>query len=205
MNRWQKLWVNRQCEHCEEELFEEDLFCGVCRKEIDRFLYPVVSKSRGYSLMSIYHYDGIIRDLLRRMKFHEGRYLSRFFAGDIARFLNENDIHPEVVAHIPMHRKKKRKRGFDQAEDLSVETAKLLGVSSAPLLCRKKQTKALYALNAKERMRELEEAFSVLLPGDERLWVVLDDIVTSGSTIDEAALTLKEANILNALFLVIAR
>jgi len=202
---WRTLWVNRQCEICEEELFEDGLFCHECNEEIHRLVYPVVTQTEGYFLMSIYHYDGIIRELIHRMKFQEGRYVSRFFSAEMVRFLRANDISPQGVSYIPMHKKKKRKRGFDQAKDLCVEVSGQLGVSSASLLTRAKATRALYSLSAKERMHELEGAFTASIREDEQLWLVIDDILTTGSTIREASKTLRKAKIPNVLFLVIAR
>lgn len=205
MDSQRLLWGDRQCEVCQEELFCEGLFCPTCQREIDKLLYPVASRSEGYVIASMYHYDGLIRDLLRRMKFQEGRYLSRFFAGEIVRFLKENEMFAEVVSWIPMHRRKERRRGFDHAKDLAVETAKMLDIPFLPILRRAKPTRALYSLTAKERIGELKGAFEAALKEDERLWLVLDDILTTGSTIDEAAKILQEATIVNFVFLVIAR
>lgn len=202
---WRTLWVNRQCEICEEELFEDGLFCHECKEEIHRLVYPVVTQTEGYFLMSIYHYDGLVRELIHRMKFQEGRYISRFFSAEVVRFLRANDISPQAVSYIPMHKKKERKRGFDQAKDLCVEISRQLGVPSASLFTRAKATRALYSLSAKERMHELEGVFTASIREDEKLWLVIDDILTTGSTIREASKTLRIAKIPNVLFLVIAR
>ncbi len=205
MNKWRELWVNRQCEKCEEELFEEELLCALCLKEMNHLLYPIATDVCGFPLFSLYHYKGMVRDLLRKMKFKEARHLSHFFAQEIIAFLRENKITPEVVSYVPMHGTKARQRGFDQARDLAEETAKRLAIPFEELIRRARPTRPLYSLTAAERAKELKGAFEPLHTEDERLWMMVDDIVTSGATLYEVAHTLVEARISHVVFLVIAR
>lgn len=202
---WLQLWKNQRCEGCEDELFEEGLFCKACTRELQRFLFPLSSITEGVLLLSLYHYKGIVRDLIRRMKFLEGRYLSLFFAERIVQFLHDNEIEVEGVSFVPMHPRKRRQRGFDQARDLAEEVGKLLGLPMEEVLARTRRTPALYPLSSKERKRVMEKVFAATVHGDERLWLILDDISSSGATIVEAARALQRAGFVNFLFLTLAR
>ena len=111
----------------------------------------------------------------------------------------------EVLVPIPLHQSRRRKRGFNQAELL----AKALSVRSgipmdASLLIRTKKTHAQKELNDQERLANLKDAFSIQrrnIPYHNL--ILVDDIYTTGSTIDTAARLLKEYGVQKVYFLCI--
>ena len=111
----------------------------------------------------------------------------------------------EALIPIPLHPSRKRKRGFNQAELLAKAIAKRSGIPvDAKLLLRTKKTDAQKDLNDQERLANLRDAFSVQkneIPYHNL--ILVDDIYTTGSTMDAAAKLLKEHGAQNVYFLCI--
>lgn len=162
-------------------------------------------EEEGYYVYTLFFYEGIIKDLIRKWKFHGAPYLVHPLAELLQRFLEENGLYVEGFSYIPMYRKKKWRRGFDPMEDLSKELACLSGKDHVRVLERTRKTKALYALKPDERKKELTGCFKAL-PGRESMRLCLvDDIYTSGATTKEAARSLFAENYQEFFFLILGK
>jgi len=114
----------------------------------------------------------------------------------------------DLVVPIPLHRKKLRERGFNQAELIAKVVAKHLQVRlTKGNLKRTKATITQTSLDRKERRRNLREAFTVKnRDGFQAKNVLLvDDVYTTGTTIKEAAKVLKEAGVKEVYVFALAR
>ncbi len=194
-----------ECEVCRKELFgKEDLLCKDCNEEMERFLSPSFS-NKEYFLYSLYFYKGMVRDLIRKFKYSDARYLSKFFAKKISEYLMINDIKPEVISYIPMNKWKRYVRGYDQARDLAFETAKIMNMDFDEILKREKWTKKLYNLDRASREKTLKDCFVTNGKHREKSILIVDDIVTSSSTINEAYGSLTESGYGSVAFLCLAK
>ena len=137
-------------------------------------------------------YEGVFRDAVLAMKFRGKKEYARAIGYLTARealpFLAKYRV--ELLVPAPMHRKKKRVRGFDQAEELAKHISEYTGIPLATgALVRKEETKAMKELREKERRRNLKGVFSVAKP--ERIRgrriALIDDIYTTGATADACA------------------
>ena len=100
---------------------------------------------------------------------------------------------PDLLVPVPMHPRKQRQRGFNQAEDIAEHWGKALSIPwSADYLRRNRVTDAQSGLDRKSRRRNLRQAFTVTRPVPTHIALV-DDVMTTGSTADEIARTLKRA------------
>jgi ComF family protein len=119
-----------------------------------------------------------------------------------ARLLKDAD----AAVPVPLHRRREYQRGFNQADDL----ARHLGVPVAPLLKRLVHTHSQIDLPKEERHRNVLDAFAVhadprsLIP-DPRIVVLVDDVSTTGSTLDACARVLKAAGVKEVRALTAAR
>ncbi|MDR3430526.1 MAG: DNA utilization protein GntX [Rouxiella aceris] len=112
------------------------------------------------------------------------RWLARWRAGEVVR--------PEVVLSIPLHRQRYRQRGYNQADLLARPLAKWIGCHYWPhALLRLRATPPQQLLCEAERRRNLHRAFRCIQPLAGKHIALIDDVVTTGSTISEAS------NILN--------
>lgn len=112
----------------------------------------------------------------------------------------------EVLIPVPLHPKRMVKRGYNQAEIIAGETGRILQIPvDTKTVVRKVNTKPQKELNDRERRRNLNSAFAVT--GSKLPWkiiVIVDDIYTTGSTVDGVSLALKAAGAEQVYFLTIA-
>jgi len=141
---------------------------------------------------AIGEYDGCLRDIIHALKY-EGRRsiappLGALMRSAGAELLRDAD----VVVPVPLHPRRERSRGFNQAEDL----ARTLGVPVRPLLRRVRYTTSQIELPKDERQRNVRDAFTLadkpkgLSP---HVVVLVDDVATTGATLEACAAVLKAA------------
>ncbi|OUP02317.1 amidophosphoribosyltransferase [Drancourtella sp. An210] len=147
-------------------------------------------------------------DSIYQFKFRNRRVYAEFYAKEWMRrygkLLEKWEI--EAIVPIPMNRKKKHQRGFNQAEVLADRLSELSGIPvRKDLLIRTRQTEAQKTLSRNKRKGNLERSFSTKTEGRLPDSVLLiDDIYTTGNTINEAAKALKKAGVRNAFFFTIS-
>ncbi len=164
-------------------------YCGDCRSAQHEF-----AQGR-----AVWIYQGHMRRILYRYKYGNRRDYAEFFAAEAYRvyggFIRTAGI--EAVIPVPLHKKRQKKRGYNQAELFAGRLCALCGVPlENRLLYRVKNTAPLKKLSAKERKNNLKKAFKVgkNIVKLKRVLLV-DDIYTTGSTLNAAAAVLKEAGV----------
>lgn len=182
------------CSKCGAELEKEEnkFTIGECldcshssfafEKGFSAFHYATVKKSIHYFKFRGVKKDGIGLAMLMK-KFMEQNFKEEFMSYDF-------------MLPVPIHPKKKKQRGFNQAEILTEELSKLTGMPWNPkLLYRTKNTKPQNALTPDERKTNIENAFAVSEPKtvENQKILLIDDIFTTGSTIHECAKCLLRA------------
>lgn len=152
-------------------------------------------------------YDEIMRRSVSRFKYGGRREYASFYAEEILRKCGREAAlwKAEAFIPIPLHPSRRRKRGFNQAELLARELSKRTGIpADAGVLFRVKKTRVQKELNREERAANLKGAFSLgkgTLP--YKNVILIDDIYTTGSTVDEAARILREGGADSVYFLCI--
>ncbi len=185
------------CMKCGKKLQDEEEFCADCRRKAHVFI-------RGRAL---YEYEGVAASLYR-LKYGGRQEYADYFGGELAFYLGNfiREVKPDALIPIPLHKKRLRKRGYNQAALLARAAGKRLGVPVLEnYLVRVKNTTPLKWLNPKERENNLKKAFNIK-QNDVKLKtvVVVDDIYTTGSTIDEAAGTLAAHGVERVYFVALA-
>lgn len=133
---------------------------------------------------------------LPRFKFHRDLAAGRLLAQLMAEALAAAE-RPEALVPVPLHRARLRRRGYDQALELARPLARALSVPlQAGLLWRKRATSPQSELAGAARGRNLRDAFAVrdrcALPAHVAL---VDDVMTTGATLQAAALALRAAGV----------
>lgn len=168
------------CMRCGKKLEGEEEFCQDCRKKKHFFV-------RGRAL---YEYKDAVGPIYR-FKYGGRQEYADFFGQEIAAHLGDfvERVRPEGLIPIPLHKKRLKQRGYNQAALLAKAVSSYTGVPVYEnLLVRIRNTAPLKQQNPKERQNNLKKAFH-LSQNDVKLStiIVIDDIYTTGSTIDEAA------------------
>lgn len=143
-------------------------------------------------------FDGPVRDLIHRFKYSKQvrlrRPLGLMMAGSLAPFVVEAS--PDLLVPVPLHIKRLRSRGFNQALLLASLLGRQWGVQvSRHNLRRIRWTEPQVELPPDERVKNVRGAFHVSAPSEiagKRIMLV-DDVYTTGSTVRECAKTLKQA------------
>lgn len=168
---------------------EEDACCGDCTAMEKSF-------QRGYPA---FHYIGEIKEALYAFKYNNQRSYGDFFADCIMKQYGEELKHLQFdgLIPVPVHKKKKRVRGYNQAEVLAKELGKQLRIPVYPsYLVRVVNTNPQKELNDKTRMKNLKNAFKIGQNTIELKKVLLvDDIYTSGATIEACTKVLLAAGV----------
>jgi ComF family protein len=194
--------------------------CAVCERVLDQPLDgavcarcwgAIVTSSatlQGSGLITaasaIGEYDGVLREIIHALKY-QGR---RSTASRLAALMAERGAAilagADAVVPVPLHSRRERERGFNQASDL----ARGLGIAVLPVLRRTHSTRPQVELPAAERHRNVKDAFEVIgrsngigrslhrrdrpdLAG--KILVLVDDVTTTGATLEACARVLKTA------------
>lgn len=182
------------CVHCgkpfEEEETEREL-CYDCEKTKDKWSYI-----QGRAL---FLYTGALTQSMYRLKYAGKRNYGAMFAREAVEQLGDwiRSKKVDAIIPIPLHEERFLERGYNQAEDISDELAKLLGIKmDAKILTRIKKTVPQKELDDKNRANNLKNAFHIGQIGVKYNRVLLvDDIYTTGATLSTAAQCLLDAGI----------
>jgi ComF family protein len=143
-------------------------------------------------------YDGVLRDALIRFKFHGALYLSRTLAAILtaafARHFRSGEF--DVVVPVPVHPNRLVERGYNQALILAQRISTTTGIPlDRTCLEKTRDTKPQVGLSRAARVANLRGSFGVRLTGRvaEKRILVIDDVATTGTTIEETAKTLRNA------------
>jgi len=157
-------------------------------------------------LCSIFSYQPPVKALITGLKFSNrldyGRVLSTLLAEGVNDWYYENGLPgltlPEAIIPMPLHWKRHQRRGFNQAMELSREVERKF---SLPVLIKEcariTHTKAQARLSAHRRAANLQNAFRVQLQKPYQHVAIVDDVVTTGSTVNALSLALKQQGVLN--------
>lgn len=201
------------CGRCREKVITvREPLCKKCgkpvRNEREEFCYDCKEKSHLFEDgRSLWVHQSPVSEAVYAMKYQNRRIYGKIFGNEMAekygQYLKERQV--DLIVPIPLHKKRKRKRGYNQAEILARTLSEAVKIPMADdVLIRVKETCPQKSLNDKERRRNIRGAFEVKKRLTGRKIVLIDDIYTTGSTLDEAAKTLLGAGAEKVYFLTIS-
>lgn len=154
-------------------------------------------------------FEGLVRRAIHALKFRRARALAPLLAELLAEALQPRPIEADLVIPVPLSPSRQRERGYNQSELIAAELARLvpLPAPSADVLARTRETPPQVGLSAMERRRNLRGAFSCQHPQlvAGRRCLLLDDVMTTGATLEACAEALARAGAARVLGLVVAR
>ena len=160
------------------------------------------------SCVSPLFYENTVRDSLHRYKFGQRTGYAGIYAGFMVKSIDENQISCDIITWAPVSKRRMRSRGYDQSELLARELSRRLGLPFRRLLVKQKHTMPQSRTrNAAQRRENVKGAYRCCDPEEARgkRILLVDDIVTSGSTLSECAKTLKEAGAAEISAVTVAR
>lgn len=187
------------CKTCGKELISDrEEYCTDCRRHQHSFAMG----------RSLFQYNAAAAKSMAAIKYKNRREYLDFYAQAMAyRYRDQvSRWQPDVMIPIPVHPSRYRSRGFNQAEELARRLTRLWGIpTETGLLLRKKRTVAQKKLTPEERLKNLQKAFAAAdkkhrLP---RTVLLIDDIYTTGSTMEACSRVLLAAGVEKVYFLTI--
>lgn len=171
--------------------------CGECLRESPSF----------DSTLASYRYDFPLDRLLQSFKFHGGLGLSQLFAKSVVeRVRSSQTALPGLIVPVPLAKRRLVERGFNQSGVLAKEVAKALGVRCDVFALEKtRETVPQAGLDRAARRKNVKGAFACTLPLAGAHVAVLDDVMTTGATVGEAARALKAQGAARVEVWVVAR
>ena len=145
-------------------------------------------------IRSPFRFEGVMREAIHQLKYQNLRALAVPLAGMLGEYLDASPLDVDVLVPVPLHRKRLRERGYNQARLLAQELGKLMYIPVLDdILVRLKHTPPqARAATIEERTHNIADAFACR---DNRLRgrrvLLLDDVATSGTTLDACAAVLK--------------
>lgn len=208
------------CAGCLAEVEKRRLrqpFCAICSEPFDGALDRAFTcpnchdrRFRFGSAIATYRSRGLVRDLIHAFKY-DGRFELRHpLASWLALGLNDARLREpgiDALVPVPLHSRRRRERGFNQAQVLAEEIRREVGRPIELLLRRIRYTTTQTNFDRRQRVENLRGAFD-LTPGAQvrdRNLVLVDDVFTTGSTADECAMVLCQAGAASVRVLTIAR
>ena len=195
-----KVGVSDLCDICKDELeFISGDVCPVCGIPKDKPNKACngcrnMHFSRNYAL---FLYDGNPREAIKRFKYKPRPQYAKYFGRLLAERFSDGISECDAIVGVPLHKDRERQRGFNQADLLAKEIAHNVDIIHLPKnsLLRVKQTKQQSSLGRHSRHNNIIDAFHV---SDSNLFkgktiALVDDIYTTGATLNECARIIKLA------------
>ena len=146
---------------------------------------------------SVLEYRDTVREAVHRYKFTPVRARGEALGKLMAQCVQDHpEIQPEIITWVPLSRKRRRKRGFDQAEELARSMGRELGLPVEGVLQKDTDTRQQSSIRDKEARRaNVLGVYSLQSGADVRgkCLLLVDDVVTSGSTLSACPKVLAEA------------
>lgn len=133
---------------------------------------------------------------MTKLKFGGHTKNARLLGLLLAEHLKQTAQLPELIIPVPLHKLRYRERGFNQALEIARTVAKELNIPLDITSCqRTHDTPHQIGLTAIQRRKNLEKAFTLIKPIKTQHVAILDDVMTTGSTVHEIASLLKKAGV----------
>jgi ComF family protein len=163
----------------------ETRVCGTCLRDPPPFRSSFVPFRYAYPL------DHLVQGLKFRNELACGRVLGQLFASCL---LARGAALPEAIVPVPLAMRRYRQRGYNQASELALSIRRVTGVAvRSDIAIRQRETAEQAGLDRKARRRNVTDAFAAVAPLHAHHIAILDDVVTTGSTVRELAETLRRA------------
>jgi ComF family protein len=181
--------------------YSPNFLCGDCRIVLPDF----------DCAFSVARYDGVLREAIHQFKFYQKIGLGKYFVQLLISYMPDNIewASYQTILPVPLYKKRQRERGYNQAAILARNLAQRYRLNFIQNnLIRIRHTEAQWSIKERgQRQANVKNAFRLRFPSqvqDQHL-ILIDDVFTTGATVNECAKTLKKAGAKSVLVLTVAR
>ena len=185
----------KTCPRCGVGIDGDETYCGHCALEKVHF-------DKAYSA---FHYDGIIKKAIVKMKFYNLGSYANTLAYYLVFLAKKHNLKFDVVTFAPMSKKSLKARRYNQAQLLANAFCEILDTNDpVEALVKIKDTTPQEKLTRSERKQNLVGAYKINADVKGKIVLVIDDVKTTGSTLNECAKVLKHAGATTVICLTVA-
>ena len=180
-------YIHNSCHTCGLPLPSNQAHCGACIKTPPPYERCV----------SLLHYQSPVDYLMKQMKYHRQLTVADLFSALLADKIQGNSSTlPELIIPIPLHNQRLQQRGYNQAIEIARPLSKKLNIP-LDIQCSKRQrnTAPQFDLPSDQRKKNLRNAFEIVHPIPAKHVAVVDDVMTTGSTVSSFSQTLIDAGV----------
>lgn len=183
-------WIESACTQCAIPLAingADAIKCGHCLKKSPAFDHSI----------SLFSYQNDAIKLIHQLKFNEKLTNARLLGSMLAAAIQKNSTAlPNCVVPVPLYKKRLRQRGYNQSIELARPIHQALHIPiSVGSVIRVRDTPSQTGLDKKQRHKNILNAFQLTQPLNAQHVAILDDVVTTSSTVNELARILKKAGV----------
>lgn len=185
---------------------EENSICGACFLDLpwnETSIHdPPATLER---VVTLTHYAFPIDFAIKALKYNRQLFFGPALAEILCAANGSLPTDIQAILPVPLHWRRKLRRGFNQAEEIAKPVAKALRVPITRCVRRHKATAQQTGLDASARVRNLDHAFTVSKAVKRKHILVIDDVITTGATVEALAKALIQAGAAQVSALAVAR
>ena len=152
------------------------------------------------------HFEaGPVRELIHQLKYDRTLELADILGGMLSSILAGKSLNDYWLVPVPLHASRLNERGFNQAELLARSVAKTTGLQVVNCIKRIRPTVSQTGLERSQRLTNVDGAFALTMPVLGQRIILVDDVITTGATMEECAGVLKRAGAERVWGLAVAR
>ncbi|HEX77238.1 MAG TPA: ComF family protein [Dehalococcoidia bacterium] len=158
-------------------------------------------------LRSVFRFEGLVRQAIHKLKYENLKALARPLAELLASYMSDNPMPAELMMAVPLHPRRLRERGYNQSALVTRELGRLLPlpVAEGVLVRRRHTSPQAKADSAEMRRRNVAQAFECREGLRGQRVLLVDDVCTTGATLESCAAALKAGGAPSVWALTIAR
>lgn len=191
------------CHICYQQLPRNDNYCSCCADSLDLIGTEAVLCGRCLSRRPAYDkayvpfvYQGAMAHLITALKFNARYPNARLLGMLLAEYLKQNAELPDCIVPVPLHRSRYYQRGFNQSTEIARTVARELQVPLDFSSCsRHRDTPHQTGLPARQRRKNMKNAFTLVKAVNVSHIALIDDVMTTGTTVHELAALYKRSGV----------
>lgn len=156
------------------------------------------------AVRAAYEFDGPARAAIHRVKYRGEYARAAWCAAEMRGLLTALPVPPDAICAVPLARRRRRTRGFNQSEVIARTLAEQVGLPFVDALERTRDTSPQVGLSAAERQTNVLGAFQARMPLDGAVLAIVDDVLTTGATLRACASAASRAGAAEVFGLVLA-
>ncbi|MCD7878319.1 MAG: ComF family protein [Candidatus Gastranaerophilales bacterium] len=176
---------------------DDNIICKKCYNKIHFLPNSAFREKYHCKVYACTMYDGIIKQLIIDLKYHNQKKLAKLFAKIMFEYFNSLNLQSDfLILPVPIHKHRKKERKYNHMDLAAEEFSRFTGFKvNKNFLKRIKDTSKQYNLHKKERLENIKNAFDLNLNENiskEQNLLIMDDITSTGTTFDEIVKVLKK-------------